>query len=49
MEVFRRREEVGAVVPLVAVLQGQQVEHELVSLCVFLASMPKQYPFHLKK
>ena len=38
MEVVRRREEVGAVVPLVAVLQGQQVEHGLVV-----------YPLHLKK
>ena len=35
MVVVRRREEVGAVVLPVAVIEGQQIGHGLVSLCVF--------------
>ena len=39
MEIVRRREEVGAVVQLAAVIEGQQIGHGLVSLCVFRAFM----------
>ena len=49
MEVVRRGEEVGAVVLLVAVIEGHQIGHRLVSLCVFWTSMPKKYPLQLKK
>ena len=49
MEVVRRREEVGAVVLLVAVIEGRQIGHGLVSLCVFRTSMLKKYPLQLKK
>ena len=41
MRVVRRREEVGAVVLLVAVIEGQQIGYALASLCVFRTSMPK--------
>ena len=41
MEIVRRREEVGAVVLLVAVIEGQQIGHGRVSLCIFRISMPK--------
>ena len=43
MEVVRRRK-VGAAVLLVAVIEEQQTEHELVSLYVFRTSMLKKYP-----
>ena len=33
MEVIKRREEAGAVVLLVAVMEGQQIDHGLVSSC----------------
>ena len=47
MEVVRR--EVGAVVLLVAVIEGQQIGHGLVSLCVFQSSMPKKMPTPTEK
>ena len=43
MEVVRRREEGGAVVLPAAIIEGQQIGHVLVSLCVFRTSMPKKY------
>ena len=48
MEVVKRREEVGAVALLVAVIEWQQIRHGLLILCVFLTSMPK-IPFQLKR
>ena len=41
MEVVRRREEIGAVVLIVAVIEGQQIGHVLASLCIFRTSTPK--------
>ena len=35
MEVVKRREEVGAVALLVAVIEWQQIRHGLLILCVF--------------
>ena len=49
MEVVRRREEVGAVLLLVAVIERQQIGHGLVSLCVFQTSMPKKIPTPTEK
>ena len=34
---------------LVAVIEGQQIGHGLVSLCIFRTSMRKKYPLQLKK
>ena len=49
MEIIKRREELGAVMLLVAVIEGQHIGHERVSLCVFRTSMPKKYELQLKK
>ena len=49
MEVVRRREEVGAVLLPVAVIERQQIGHGLVSLCVFQTSMPKKIPTPTEK
>ena len=43
MEVVKRREEAGAVVLLVAVMEGQQIGHGLVSSCVFLGHLCQKY------
>ena len=45
----KKRESVGVVMLLVAVIEGQQIGHGLVSLCVFWTSMLKKYPLQLKK
>ena len=45
----KKRESVGVVMLLVAVIEGQQIGHGLVSLYVFRTSMPKKYPLQVKK
>ena len=45
MEIIRREEvEEQSVVLLVAVIEGQQIRHGLVTLCVFRTSIPKKHP-----
>ena len=44
MEFVRRREEVGAVVLPVAVIEVEQIGHGLISLYIFQTSNPKKIP-----